>query len=120
VDNSNNLVTMMAGLIWVAVVLGVIFYAYGAICFMKIAEKTNTPDGWWAWVPILNVLLMIKIAGKPLWWILLLLVPLVNLVIIILIMVGICEARKKSPALVIGLILPVVNLVVLGYLAFSD
>jgi hypothetical protein len=119
-DNSNNLVTMMAGLIWVAVVLGVIFYAYAAICMMKIAEKTNTPNAWWAWVPILQIVLLIQVAGKPIWWIILCFLPLVNLIILILIMIGVCEARKKSPALVIGLILPVVNLVVLGYLAFSD
>lgn len=97
-----------------------ILYVYVAVCVMKIAEKTNTPDGWWAWVPILNIVLLIKIAGKPIWWIVLFLIPLVNLIVAILIWVGVCEARQKSPALVIGLLIPLVNLGVIGYLAFSD
>jgi hypothetical protein len=109
-----------AEFLWLFLCLIAVFYIYAAVCVMKIAEKTNTPDAWWAWVPILNVVLLIKIAGKPLWWILLLIIPLVNLIILILVWIAVCEARQKSPALVIGLLLPVVNLVVLGYLAFSD
>jgi hypothetical protein len=100
--------------------LGVVLYAYTAICFMKIAEKTNTENGWWAWIPILNILLMLAIARKPLWWILLMLIPLVNLVIAIIVLVGICQARGKSGWLVIGFLVPLVNLIVLGYLAFGD
>lgn len=95
-------------------------YAFTAICFMKIAEKTNTENGWWAWIPILNILLMLAIARKPMWWILLMLIPLVNFVIIILVFVGICQARGKSGLLTIGMLIPIVNLIVLGYLAFGD
>lgn len=87
---------------------------------MKIAEKTGTENGWWAWIPILNILLMLAIARKPLWWIILLLIPLVNLVILILVFVGICQARGKSGLLTIGFFVPIVNLIVLGYLAFGD
>ena len=95
-------------------------YAYTAICFMKIAEKTGTENGWWAWIPILNILLMLAIARKPMWWIILMLIPLVNLVIIILVFVAICQARGKSGLLTIGMLIPIVNLIVLGYLAFGD
>ena len=115
-----DLSIFLAEFLGVILFLAVIFYVFAAVCLVKIAEKTKTPDGWWAWVPILNILLLIKIAGKPLWWILLCFIPLVNLIILILVWVGVCEARKKSPALVIGMFIPVVNLAVLAYLAFSD
>lgn len=95
-------------------------YAFTAICFMKIAEKTNTENGWWAWIPILNILLMLAIARKPMWWIILMLIPLVNIVIAIMVLVAICQARGKSGLLVIGFFVPIVNLIVLGYLAFGD
>jgi len=95
-------------------------YAFSAICFMKIAEKTNTENGWCAWIPILNILLMLAIARKPMWWILLMLIPLVNIVIIIMVFVAICQVRGKSGVLAIGLLIPIVNLIVLGYLAFGD
>jgi hypothetical protein len=99
---------------------GLLLYAYFAFCLMKIAEKTNTDNGWWAWIPILNVFLLLKIADKPMWWFILCLVPLVNIIIAILVWVGICAARGKSALLVVGMLIPGVNLFVLGYLAFSD
>jgi hypothetical protein len=34
--------------------------------------------------------------------------------------VAICQARGKSGLLVIGFFLPIVNFIVLGYLAFAD
>lgn len=95
-------------------------YVYVAFCLMKIAQKTNTENAWWAWIPILNALLALNIARKPLWWIILLFIPLVQIVIGIVVLVGICEARGKSPLLVIGMLIPLVNFVVLGYLTFSD
>ena len=60
---------LIAGLIGAWLFVALVAYVFSAICLMKIAEKTGTPNGWWAWVPILNVLLMISIAGKPMWWI---------------------------------------------------
>ena len=109
-----------AGIFGVLLLVILALYVYTALCIQQIAKKTSTEDDWWAWVPILNMLLLCKIARKPLWWVLLLFIPLVNIVIGILIWVGVCEVRGKSGALAIGLILPLVNLVVLGYLAFSD
>lgn len=67
---------LVAGMFLIVLLVGLAFYAYFAICLMKIAEKTNTENAWWAWVPLLNIILLIKIAGKPLWWFLLLLIPL--------------------------------------------
>jgi len=95
-------------------------YAYVAFCLMKMADKLNVADSWWAWVPILNILLLVKMSGKPLWWFVLFFVPLANLVVAILVMVAVLEALKKPPLLVIGFFVPVLNLVLLGYLAFAE
>ena len=111
---------MLAGLlafIWIIALAG---YVYGALCFMKIAEKTNTPNGWWAWIPILNILLMLAIAKKPMWWIILFFVPLVNFVIMILVLVEICKARGKPGWWAVWFFIPLANLIVLGVLAFGD
>lgn len=45
------------GIIWFVMML--VFYVYYGVCLMKIAKKAGISDGWWAWVPILNVLLML-------------------------------------------------------------
>lgn len=95
------------------------FYVYMAIALMIIAKKTNTPNGWMAWVPIANIILMLQIAKKPIWWIILLLIPLVNVVIAIMVWMKIAEARGKPNWWGIMLIVPGVNLIMPGYLAFS-
>ncbi len=97
-----------------------VFYLFVAYCFVKIAEKTGTEPAWWGWIPILNVFLLLKVAGRAMWWFILLLIPLVNAIVAIVVWVDVCKARGKSPWLVIGLLIPVVNLITLGYLAFSE
>ncbi len=51
---------------------------------IRIFQKAN--HAWWeAIIPIYSTYILIKITGKPGWWILLLLVPIVNIVIYIII-----------------------------------
>jgi hypothetical protein len=63
---------------------------------------------------------MLNIAKKPIWWIILFLIPLVNIVFIVLVWMGIAEARNKPNWWGILLIVPVANIIVPGYLAWSD
>jgi hypothetical protein len=95
-------------------------YVYMALALQTIAQKTNTQNGWLAWIPIANIVLMLNIARKPVWWILLCLIPLVNIIIIIMIWMGVAEARGKPGWLGILMIVPLANLIVPGYLAWSD
>jgi hypothetical protein len=101
-------------------VMGLAAYIYMSLALQTIAKKTNTPNGWLAWIPIANLILMANIAKRPVWWFLLCLIPLVGLVFMIIIWMGIAEARKKPNWWGILLIVPVVNLVVPGYLAWAD
>lgn len=100
-------------------ILIIIFYVYFAICLMKIAKKTNTENGWFAWIPILNVFLMLMIAKKPLWWFVLLLIPIVNIIISIIVWMAIAEARGKPSWIGVLMIIPFLNIIIPGYLAFS-
>jgi hypothetical protein len=101
-------------------VLFAAIYVYVALAFQTIAKKTNTPDAWWAWVPIMNLLLLAKIAGKEVWWGLLCLVPVVGIVFMIIMMMAVAKARNKPDWWGILLIVPVFGLVVPGYLAWAD
>ena len=49
----------------------------------KVFEKAGKP-GWAAIIPIYNLIVLLEIVGKPVWWIILLLIPFVNFIIIIL------------------------------------
>jgi hypothetical protein len=116
---ATGMVALLLGLslIWLLFVLAI--YVYFAICLMKIAKKTNTPNGWFAWIPILNAILMIQIAKKPIWWIILLFIPIVNIVISIILWMAIAEAVGKPNWLGILIIVPIANFIIPGYLAFS-
>jgi uncharacterized membrane protein YoaK (UPF0700 family) len=65
-------------------------------------EKAGEP-GWAAIIPIYNYLIAIKIAGKPWWYILLLLIPIVNVVIIIVTLHGISKSFGKGGWFTVGL-----------------
>ena len=76
-------------------VIAIAAYVYFALALQTIAKKTNTENDWWAWIPIIQVILMLNIARKPVWWIVLLIIPLVNIVIAIIVWMAIAEARHK-------------------------
>lgn len=94
-------------------------YIYSAVCYMAMAKRTNTPNGWFAFIPILNIILMLQIAKRPLWWIILMLIPIVNLVIGIIVMVDVLKALKRPAWWVILMLIPIVNLVILGVMAWG-
>jgi len=100
--------------------LGLAGYVFVALALYTIAQKTNTENAWFAWIPILNIILILNIAQKPLWWIILLLIPVVNIIVAVLVWMGVAEARKKPSWWGVLTILPLVNLIAIGYLAWSD
>jgi ABC-type Na+ efflux pump permease subunit len=101
-------------------ILMVVFYVYMALALQTIAKKTNTENAWFAWIPILNVFLMLMIAKKPLWWFILLLIPFVNIVISIIVWMAMAEARGKPSWIGILMLIPVLNIIIPGYLAWSQ
>ena len=81
----------------------------------KLFTKAGKP-GWASIVPIYNTIVMIDIAGKPLWWILLLFIPFVNIVVSILIMIGMAKNFGRGTGTAIGLIfLPLIFMLILGF-----
>ncbi len=65
-------------------------------------EKAGEP-GWAVLIPIYNLLIAIKIAGKPWWYILLLMIPIVNIVIIIITIDGLSKNFGKTTGFTVGL-----------------
>jgi Family of unknown function (DUF5684) len=109
-----------AGVIGFLLITAFIGYIYHSLALQTIAQKTNTENAWFAWIPIINIILMLNIARKPLWWLLLFFVPLVNIVIAIIVLMGIAEARNKPSWWGILWIIPPISIIVPGYLAWSD
>jgi Family of unknown function (DUF5684) len=115
-----NPAAFLGGFFIFFLIFGLAGYVYVALALQTIAKKTNTENAWLAWIPIANIFLMLMVAKKPLWWFILVLIPLVNIVIFIIVCMAIAEARNKPSWWGILMILPVLNLVAYGYLAWSD
>lgn len=109
-----------AGIFGFIVIISLAVYVYLALALYTIANKTRTENAWFAWIPIIQGILMLNIAKKPIWWIILMLIPVVNIIIGIIVWMGIAEARNKPNWWGILLIVPVVGIIVPGYLAWSD
>jgi hypothetical protein len=61
----------------------------------KLFEKAGEP-GWAAIIPIFNLIVMLKIAGRPAWWVILYFIPLVNIVATIIVSIDIAKAFGQS------------------------
>jgi Family of unknown function (DUF5684) len=111
---------LLAGFLLVYLLVGVAYYVYIALSLQTIANKTNTENAWLAWIPLVNIFLMVNIAQKPGWWFILCLIPFVNIVMLIIIWMAIAERRGKPSWWGIMWIVPVMNIIMPGYLAWSD
>jgi hypothetical protein len=87
------------------------------VSFWKVFTKAGQP-GWGSLVPIYNLYLMCKIAGRPGWWLLLMLIPLVNFVVAIVL--GIDIAKNFGRGVGFGIGLAFLGPVFYPILAFSD
>lgn len=104
----------------IPLIIVIVIYIFGAYCLQRIATKTNTPNGWLAYIPLINAFLVIQIAEKPLWWFVLFLIPLVNIIVLATIWWKIAERLNKPGWTGLLIFVPIVNLIVLGYWAFSE
>ena len=86
-------------------------------CQWKIYSKAGKP-GWACLVPIYNIVVLLEIVNKPVWWILLMLIPIVNFVIAIIIIIELAKAFGKDGGFAVGLLL--LPIVFYPLLAFGD
>lgn len=100
-----------------AVVFGAIFLVVIASLW-KVFVKAGKP-GWAAIVPIYNLIVLLDIVDKPVWYIVLILIPGVGpLVLTILINLELAKKFGKEMGFAIGLI--ILPIVFLPMLAFGD
>lgn len=86
------------------------------IALWKFFVKAGQP-GWAVLIPIYNSYIMLKIAGRPGWWLLLFLVPLVNIVIMIMVAIDIAKAFGRSAAfgVILLFLLAGIGYLILGF-----
>lgn len=81
----------------------------------KVFTKAGEP-GWAVLIPIYNCYVFLKIAGKPWWWLLLMLIPIVSFIVAIVATVALAARFGKGVGFALGLILlPFVFYPMLGF-----
>jgi len=71
-DGMGAIIAVIAGMIFVFILIMLVLYVYSAFALMTIAQKTKEEYPWLAWIPFANMYLMSRIA-KQHWWPILLL-----------------------------------------------
>ncbi len=88
--DSSGIIGLIGTLIYLAVIIAIVYFTIG-----KAFEKAGHP--WWsAIIPIYSIYIWLKIIGKPTWWLLLCLIPLVNFVVLILMHIGMAKSFGKD------------------------
>lgn len=97
------------GIVYLAIIVLMI------VAWWKIFEKAGKP-GWAAIVPIYNIIVLCEIVGRPAWWVVLFLIPCVNLVAHIIISLDLAKSFGKDVGFGVGLIiLPYIFGLILGF-----
>ncbi len=88
------------GVMIFCLVIGII----GIVATWRVFEKAGQP-GWAAIIPIYNIYVMTKIAGKPGWWVLMFIVPFANIYFAVWLTNMISKSFGKDEGFTAGLIL---------------
>lgn len=111
--NANEQIGAGIGIVSAIIYLAVLVLIIASI--WKIFEKAGKP-GWAAIIPIYNIIVLIEIVGKPMWWIALMLVPCVNIVAQIWLANLLSKSFGKSEGFTVGMVLlPFVFYPMLGF-----
>jgi hypothetical protein len=99
----------------VVMVIELVFAVLMIAGMWKVFAKAGEP-GWACIIPIYNVLVMLKIAGKPAWWFILFLIPGVGAIIAILVAIEIAKKFGKGAGFGVGMaLLPFIFYPMLGF-----
>ncbi len=101
----------------IAGLIGLTVAAVMIASMWKLFVKAGKP-GWAAIVPIYNVVVMLEIIGRPIWWIVLFFIPVVSFFAGIIIALEFAKAYGKD--LLWGLGIVFLGIVFLPLMAFGD
>ena len=102
-------------------IVGIIIYLAIIVLIIaaqwKIYVKAGKP-GWACIIPIYNIIVLLEIVGKPWWWLILLLIPFVNIIFAIWMVNLLSKSFGKDVGFTIGLLL--LGIVFYPILGFGD
>jgi len=95
-------------------------YFYFTYAQFKIAQKLRHENAWFAFVPLLNTIQLVQMSRKSMWWFLFCFIPFINIVCFAIMWVEVAKYVGHPPILGFLTIIPLVNFITIGILAFSQ
>lgn len=99
---NNNSGGAIGGLIFIVIYLAIIVLMIAGM--WKMFAKAGQP-GWLSIIPIVNGYFLLKIVGRPWWWLILMFIPLISIIFAIIVCLDLAKSFGKGVAFAIGLIL---------------
>lgn len=87
-----------------SMIVGLLIALLLIVAMWKVFTKAGQP-GWASIIPIYNLYIWCKIVGRPGWWIILLLIPFVNIIVGIILCIDMAKSFGKGVGFGIGLAL---------------
>ena len=107
--------TTSAGTSPVPGIIGLLVALLMIVAMWKVFVKAGQP-GWASIIPIYNLYVWCKIVGRPGWWIILMLIPFVNIIVGIVLCIDMAKSFGKGAGFGIGLaFLGIIFLPILGF-----
>ena len=116
---------MPGWLIAVLVVFWLAIYVYSSFCVMKMADRLGVENGWFAFIPLLNLWLLCQMGDRDNSWFIIMLVGafccgIVTAVMALIIFMDIAEKLGFENWWGLLLLIPIFNFYVLYKLAFTE
>lgn len=83
----------------------------------KLFQKAGKP-GWASIIPIYNLVVILEIVNKPIWWIVLFFIPFVNVIVGFIVWHELSKSFGKDMLYTLGLFF--LPFIFIPYLAFTD
>ncbi len=71
--------------------------------FWKTFTKAGKP-GWATLIPIYNFIVMLQIAKRPMWWVILMFIPIVNFFVVLVVTLDMAKAFGKGAGFGLGMV----------------
>jgi len=88
----------------VSLIISLLIALLMIVAMWKVFTNAGQP-GWASIIPIYNLYIWCKVVGRPWWWILLMLIPFVNFIILIILCIDTAKSFGKGAGFGIGLAL---------------
>jgi len=107
--------TTSAGTSPVPAIIGLLVALLMIVAMWKVFVKAGQP-GWASIIAIYNLYVWCKLVGRPGWWIILMLIPFVNIIVGIVLCIDMAKSFGKGAGFGIGLaFLGIIFLPILGF-----